>query len=81
MISGVDSQGVPFNAGDAHFRDKIHENIGARLMLRIAVCILPIVLLCLSYLVMKKKFIITEEYYETILSELAARHSAPAVES
>ena len=76
VISGTDASGNPFNAGDTNFRDQIHDNIGARLMLRSAVCILPIILLVLSYIVINKKFIITEDYYETILAELEARHAS-----
>ncbi len=75
MIAGEDAQGNGFNAGDEHFRDKVRDNIGARLALRFAVCILPVILLVAAYLIQKKKFIIDEEYYDTILTELSARHS------
>ena len=73
MISGKDAAGNEFNAGDDHFRDLVHENIGARLTLRFAVCILPVILMIAAYFIQKKKFIIDEEYYDQILNELEAR--------
>ena len=74
MISGKDASGNDFNAGDEHFRDQVHKNIGARLVLRFAVCILPVILMIAAYFIQKKKFIIDEEYYDQILGELQARH-------
>ena len=80
MISGKDQNGNEFNAGDEHFRDKVRENIGARLALRFAVCILPVALLIASYYVQKKKFKIDEEFYDVILSELESRHQNEQIE-
>ena len=74
MISGKDASGAEFNAGDEHFRDLVHKNIGARLALRFAVCILPVILMIAACVIQNKKFIIDEEYYDQILNELEARH-------
>ena len=69
MISGEG-----FNAGNDNFKDKI--GIGPRLALRVAVCILPILFLAVALWVQRHKFIIDEEKYEQIVSELEARHAA-----
>ena len=79
MISGKDASGKDFNAGDEHFRDLVHKNIGARLVLRFAVCILPVILMIAAYFIQKKKFIIDEEYYDQILGELQARHENQSI--
>lgn len=47
--------------------------ISMRLMLRIAITIIPIVLILGSMLVLNKKFIINEDYYEKITAETKAR--------
>lgn len=69
MISGEG-----FNAGNDNFKDKI--GIGPRLALRVAVCILPILFLAVALWVQRHKFIIDEEKYDQIVSELEARHAA-----
>lgn len=72
MISGEG-----FNAGNDNFKDKI--GIGPRLALRVAVCILPILFLAVALWVQRHKFIIDEEKYEQIVSELEARRAASPV--
>lgn len=48
----------------------------ARLILRICMVAVPIVLIVLTYVVVKKKYTITEEKYDEILKELDARKQA-----
>lgn len=66
--------GEGFNAGNANFRDRV--DIGARLTLRAAACLLPILFLAVALWVQRRKFTIDEAKYEQILSELEARHAA-----
>jgi len=53
-------------AADSVFHDLASANTRARLVLRLAITILPSLLIGASFFVLKKKFIIDENYYEEI---------------
>jgi len=55
-------------AADSAFRDKATSTM--RLGLRLAITILPILLIFISYWLINKKYIISEEYYEKIVGEI-----------
>jgi melibiose permease/lactose/raffinose/galactose permease len=53
-------------AADAVFHNLAATNLRARLVLRLAITILPSLLIGASYFILRKKFIIDEKYYEEI---------------
>lgn len=71
--------GKGFNAGNENFKDVVFGNIGARLILRASVTLLPIVFLLGALWCQRKKFIIDEDFYEQMLAELETRREAVAV--
>ncbi len=62
------------DAADATFHDQATGSM--RISLRISITIVPIVLISISYLIFKKKFIITEEYYDEMLQVILKREEA-----
>ncbi len=54
------------DAADAVFHDLAGSNLRARIILRLSITVLPVVLIGAAFLVLKKKFIIDEKYYEEI---------------
>ncbi|MCK7487074.1 MAG: hypothetical protein MZU97_17370 [Bacillus subtilis] len=46
-------------------------------MLRISIAIVPAGLIFVAYWIMKKKYIITEAYYEEITAKVKERKAAP----
>ncbi len=56
------------DAADFAFKNKATGQM--RFGLRIAITIIPIILILLTLLIFKKKFIITEEYYDRIVTEI-----------
>jgi len=56
------------SAADSAFRDKATSTM--RLGLRLAITILPVLLIFISYWLINKKYIISEEYYEKIVGEI-----------
>jgi melibiose permease/lactose/raffinose/galactose permease len=59
------------DAADTHFMDL--STTPMRVFLRSSITILPALLICTSYYVLKKKFKIDEEYYDFILTEINSR--------
>lgn len=59
------------DAADSAFRDQIDG--GMRISMRVSITILPILLITSAYWIFKKKFFITEEYYENMLKEIEKR--------
>ena len=43
-------------------------------------CVAPMIMFAVAWVVLKKKYIITEELYETIITDLAKRKEATVVE-
>ena len=62
-----------------HAEQRVFGNIGARLILRASVTLLPIVFLLGALWCQRKKFIIDEDFYEQMLAELETRREAVAV--
>ena len=62
------------SAANSAFRDQASGSM--KIILRIAITILPITLIGAAYYIFKKKFIITEEYYDEILKEIVIRENA-----
>ncbi len=59
------------DAADSAFRDQV---IGSmRISMRVAITVLPTLLILLAYWIFKKKFFITEEYYDNMLKEIEKR--------
>ncbi|MGD9605266.1 MAG: glycoside-pentoside-hexuronide (GPH):cation symporter [Bacilli bacterium] len=56
---------------DNNFRDLA--TIDMRLFLRLAITIVPTILVGISYIVLKKKFIIDEEMYDKMIAEIKAK--------
>ncbi len=61
------------SAADFAFKDL--GTLSMRVMLRIALAIVPVVLIYISYWILNKKFIITEEYYEQITSAVKQKYA------
>lgn len=68
------NDGVEYNAANNNFRDK--RTTSMRVWLRIGVTVVPILFIGASLIVQHKKFIITEEYYDMMLEEIAKRKQA-----
>lgn len=63
-------------AADAVF---LHNGtLSMRIFLRLAITVVPVILIFFSMLILKKKFIIDEEYYEMITAETAKRKELAA---
>ncbi len=62
------------SAANLNFRDK--GTLAMRIWLRIAVTLVPIVLLLISLYIQRKKFIIDEDYYDRMLDEIERRNAA-----
>jgi Na+/melibiose symporter-like transporter len=65
-------------AADSVFHDRVAEETMPRVILRISITVLPVILILTSMLIMNKKFIITEAYYEMITAETKKRQDAEA---
>ena len=65
------SEMVINDAADSAFMDIAADNFGMRFILRLSITILPLILIATAYWIFRKKFIITEEFYEKILIEIA----------
>jgi melibiose permease len=59
------------DAADIYFKDKASKSM--RLSLRATITLVPTILISLSYLVLRKKFIIDEEMYQMMIREIEAR--------
>ncbi len=70
-LKGVDSNGNSFNAANTSFHDQ--GTLSMRLWIRAAVTVLPVIFLLVSLLIQSKKFVIDEDYYDMMLSEIAKR--------
>lgn len=70
-ISGKDGSGNDFNAANDNF--KAEGDLAMRLWIRMSVTVAPMIFLLLSLLVQNKKFIIDEDYYDMMLSEIEKR--------
>jgi len=61
------------DAANAAFRDSANGSM--HIILRLAITILPIILIYFAYLIFMKKFVITEEYYEDLLIKITEKES------
>lgn len=59
------------DAADFAFKDNATSSM--KLGLRLAITIMPVILMGLAYLIFKTKFIISEEYYDRIVEEIRQR--------
>jgi melibiose permease/lactose/raffinose/galactose permease len=59
------------DAADYAFKDKATS--GMKIGLRVSITVLPVLLVTLSFLIIQKKYIITEEYYDKIVAEIRER--------
>ncbi len=59
------------SAANLNFRDK--GTLSMRVWLRLAVTLVPILLLLISLFIQRKKFVIDEDYYDMMLAEINAR--------
>jgi len=59
-------------AADSVFHDLASTNLRARLVLRLAITLLPVALIGGSFIVLRKKYVIDEKYYEEITAANAA---------
>ncbi len=73
IISNADANnGLPvFNAGNANFKES--SNNSMRLWVRAFVSIVPVGFIVVSLIIMNKKFIIDEDYYDMMLVEIEKR--------
>ena len=62
------------SAANLHFRDK--GTLTMRIWVRVAVTVVPIVLLIAALYVQRKKFIIDEDYYDMMIAEIDRRKQA-----
>jgi sugar (glycoside-pentoside-hexuronide) transporter len=74
----MELKGDDFNAANANFRNV--SDIGMRLWIRAAVTLLPIILLGISLLIQRKKFIIDEDYYDMMMNEIQERRKAAGID-
>lgn len=59
------------DAADSAFKDQVVGSM--RISIRLAITVLPTLLILSAYWIFKKKFFITEEYYENMLKEIEKR--------
>lgn len=62
ILSGINDAQTPADLSD-----------GGRLMVKVAMLVLPAIFISVGWLVWKRKFIITEDYHRSIVTELQAR--------
>ena len=70
-LRGKDANGNEINAANQNFRDV--GTLTMRLWIRAAVTIVPIVCLLAALLIQNKKFVIDEDYYDMMLTEIEKR--------
>ena len=70
MLKG-EANGVEFNVANNYFRDK--GDLSKRLWIRAAVTVVPVVFLLAAWLVQHRKFIIDEDYYDMMMTEINNR--------
>ena len=70
-LRGKDADGNEINAANKNFRDV--GTLTMRLWIRAAVTIVPIVCLLAALLIQNKKFVIDEDYYDMMLTEIEKR--------
>lgn len=78
-ISGKDGSGNDFNAANDNF--KAEGDLSMRLWIRMSVTVAPMIFLLLSLLVQNKKFIIDEDYYDMMLSEIEKRKQSDGAQT
>nr|HPN61224.1 hypothetical protein [Bacilli bacterium] len=61
------------DTADANFRDLATTKM--RLLLRIAITVVPTLLITTAYIILKKKFIIDEAMYEKMVAEIKAKQA------
>ncbi|MFA7560742.1 MAG: glycoside-pentoside-hexuronide (GPH):cation symporter [Candidatus Izemoplasmatales bacterium] len=66
-------------AADSAFKEKATDTM--KLGLRLSITIIPVILIALTYLIFRRKFIITEDYYERIVLEIKARIKETTIEN
>ena len=64
------------SAANLNFRDQ--GTLSMRVWIRVAVTVVPIVLLLLALYIQRKKFIIDEDYYDMMLREIDKRNAPQA---
>ena len=65
------------SAANLNFRDK--STFSMRLWVRLAISLLPMILLIFALIIQRKKFIIDEDYYDMMVKEIAEREKAQEV--
>ncbi|MEG1706004.1 MAG: MFS transporter, partial [Clostridia bacterium] len=71
-LTGVDG------AANMNFKDIASNDLSMRIWLRMAIAVLPILLLLCALIIQKKKFVINEEYYDKMMVEIDSRHMPTA---
>jgi Na+/melibiose symporter-like transporter len=66
-------------AADSAFKEKATDTM--KLGLRLSITIIPVILIALTYLIFRRKFIITEGYYERIVLEIKSRIKETTIEN
>lgn len=72
LLSG-EINGVEFNVANDHF--KAERTTSMRIWVRMAVTVVPMLFLAAALLIQHKKFVIDEDYYDMMMTEIAARKS------
>lgn len=70
-LTYVDGNGKEYNAANNNFREK--RTTSMRVWLRVGVTVVPIVFISAALIVQRKKFIISEDYYDMMLEEIEKR--------
>ena len=68
------ADGKEFNVANSYFRDR--GDLSKRLWIRAAVTVVPVVFLLAAWLVQHKKFVIDEDYYDMMMTEINSRSSS-----
>lgn len=70
-LSGKDAAGNSYNAANNNFLKK--GTLGMRLWLRAGVSVVPVLFLAAALIIQRKKFIIDEDYYDMMMTEIEKR--------
>ena len=68
------ADGKEFNVANSYFRDR--GDLSKRLWIRASVTVVPVVFLLAAWLVQHKKFVIDEDYYDMMMTEINSRSSS-----
>lgn len=77
LISGnAKDNGVDFNAANKNFKDE--SKVSMRVWLRMSVTVVPVLFIVAALIIQHKKFVITEDYYDMMLTEINGRKQPSA---